>query len=82
MTHSCGSTRSSRSAYAEWERNEADVFRHIKETSKRPKINTILKDRRGGVTRSMSLKMLRERIEAGDESLPKYDWGGCGCALD
>lgn len=39
---------------------------------------TILKDRRGGVTRPLSLSALEQRILAGEE-LDKYDWGGCGC---
>ena len=39
---------------------------------------TMLKDRRGGVTKSLSLEALRLRVESGEE-FPKYDWGGCGC---
>lgn len=39
---------------------------------------TILKDRRGGVTKPMTLKTLRERVESG-EKLPLHEWGGCGC---
>ncbi len=38
----------------------------------------ILRDRRGGETLPMTLKMLREKIEAGEET-PRFDWGGCGC---
>jgi hypothetical protein len=40
---------------------------------------TVLKDRRGGATKPLSLKELRQRIEANDPDLPKDDWGGCGC---
>jgi hypothetical protein len=40
---------------------------------------TILKDRRGGITRPLTLRSLRFRIEAG-EKFPEDDWGGCGCA--
>jgi hypothetical protein len=40
--------------------------------------HTILKDRRGGVTRPMSLRELRLRVEAG-EKFDRNDWGGCGC---
>lgn len=39
---------------------------------------TILKDRRGGQTRPLSLRDLRLRVEAG-EKFPDHDWGGCGC---
>lgn len=43
--------------------------------------HTILKDRSGGVTRPLSLRELRERIEAGKHFDP-LEWGGCGCAVD
>ena len=39
---------------------------------------TILKDRRGGQARPMSLRKLMERIELGD-LIMKDEWGGCGC---
>lgn len=39
---------------------------------------TILRDRRGGRTRPMSLKEFRERIECG-EATDQLEWGGCGC---
>lgn len=42
---------------------------------------TVLKDRRGGKTIPMSFAQLRERILAGDKTLPKDDWGGCGCGV-
>ena len=41
----------------------------------------ILKDRTGGKTTPLSLRELRERIEAGKE-FDKLEWGGCGCALE
>lgn len=41
---------------------------------------SILKDRRGGETRPLTLKSLRERVEAGE--FFQGDWGGCGCAID
>ena len=41
----------------------------------------ILRDRRGGQSRAMTLKELREREEAKDCNLDREDWGGCGCAL-
>jgi hypothetical protein len=39
---------------------------------------SILKDRRGGTPKMLTLEMLRKRIEAG-EKMPKHEWGGCGC---
>lgn len=43
---------------------------------------SVLSDRRGGGPKKpLTLRQLRERIEAG-ESFDRHDWGGCGCALD
>ena len=39
---------------------------------------SILKDRRGGKTRPLTLKALRERVECGG-AIDEHDWGGCGC---
>lgn len=39
---------------------------------------SMLKDRRGGVTRDLYLTDLRIRIEAG-EKFNRFEWGGCGC---
>lgn len=41
---------------------------------------SILKDRRGGVQKPLTLTQLRGRIEAG-ECFASEEWGGCGCAL-
>lgn len=41
----------------------------------------ILRDRRGGTTKPMTLEAFRKRIECGD-SHDRHDWGGCGCAID
>lgn len=41
----------------------------------------ILRDRRNGQTRPMTLKEFRERIQGGGTHEP-HDWGGCGCAID
>ena len=45
---------------------------------------SILKDRRGGTTKPLTLEALRERMVCGgqltfDEGM---DWGGCGCAVE
>jgi hypothetical protein len=42
---------------------------------------TILRDRRGGKTKPMTLTAFRERVEAG-ETFDRSDWGGCACAID
>lgn len=40
----------------------------------------ILRDRRGGRTRPMTLRKLRERLERGEsDKQTQFDWGGCGC---
>lgn len=59
--------------YADAERNEAEVIQHI------GKNVSILKDRRGGTTKPMTLAAFRERIETGDYD--HHEWGGCGCGV-
>lgn len=39
---------------------------------------SILRDRRGGMTKPLTLKAFRERIEAG-KTCDLFDWGGCSC---
>lgn len=57
--------------FHEWEENEADpIF----------KGHTILRDRSGGEAKQLSLRELRERIEAGGQ-IDLFDIGGCGCFL-
>ncbi len=41
----------------------------------------ILRDRRGGKSRPMTLEEFRKRIQQGVEH-DRHDWGGCGCAID
>ena len=42
----------------------------------------ILRDRRGGTTKPMTLKAFRERIGVDDTDYDAEEWGGCGCAID
>lgn len=42
---------------------------------------SIMKDRRGGETKRLTLRGLRESIEQGKTYDP-LEWGGCGCAVD
>lgn len=58
--------------YREWEEGEERVRASL------GKDVSILRDRRGGRTRPLTLNVLRERIEK-RESVPLFEWGGCGC---
>jgi hypothetical protein len=42
----------------------------------------ILRRRREGEDRSLTLKELREEIEAGATQVDMFDLGGCGCFVD
>lgn len=58
--------------YRRWE-TEEERFR-----SEIGKDVAILRDRRGGTTRPLPLRVLRETLEAGGQC-DLLDWGGCGC---
>lgn len=53
---------------------EAEEERFRQETGKDV---AILRDRRGGTTKPLTLRVLRER-----EEYDRDDWGGCGCTTD
>jgi len=57
--------------YADWERNEQTLRDQLGDV-------TILRDRSGGITRPVSLRELRERIQIG-EQVDLFDIGGCDC---
>lgn len=61
--------------YGEWERNE-DIMRD--------KLGdvAILRDRRGGQTRPLPLRELRERIQRTPQMVDMFDIGGCGCFVE
>jgi hypothetical protein len=61
--------------YLEHERKEQELREFL------GKDVAILRDRRGGRTRPMTLKALRERLQRGD-AVDRHDHGGCGCFLD
>lgn len=42
---------------------------------------SIMKDRRGGTHKTLTMKQLRERIEKQVE-FDQHEWGGCGCAVE
>lgn len=41
---------------------------------------SIMRDRRGGTSKTLTMQAFRERIEKDD--FDKFEWGGCGCAID
>lgn len=59
--------------YLMWEEKEEEFRQYV------DKNIAILKDRRGGQSKPMTLKAFRERLERGDTNYDKDDWGGCGC---
>lgn len=61
--------------FQKWKEGEADAIKEI------GKDVSILRDRRGGATKPMTLAELEKRIADGDPTLPRYDWGGCGCGV-
>lgn len=67
-----------RERYMEWLDEEQRTIEHFLARGISLEWASILKDRRGGVTKPMTLLQLKERIDAG-EKFPLDDWGGCGC---
>jgi hypothetical protein len=63
-------------AYREWEVEEQETAASLGSEGIEPL--SMLKDRRGGVTRNLYLTELRQRVESG-EKFSRHDWGGCGC---
>lgn len=61
--------------YAEWEREEQGVRDHLEADV------SILRDRTGGTLKPLTLRALRERLQAG-EPQDAFDWGGCGCYVE
>lgn len=59
--------------YLHAEEKEEEIREHL------GKDISILKDRRGGTAKPMTLRAFRLRLEAGDTDYDKDDWGGCGC---
>jgi hypothetical protein len=59
--------------YLLWEQKEQEIREHL------GKDIAILKVQRNGISKPMTLKTFRERLEVGDTQYDKDDWGGCGC---
>jgi len=63
--------------FAEHERREAELREYL------DKDVAILRDRRNGTTKPMTLREFRRRIEEGrTDQLDMLEWGGCGCFVD
>jgi hypothetical protein len=69
-------------AFMEWEDEEQETIAALTARGIEPSTFSVLKDRRGGTTKTLTFRQLRARIEAADPTLPKDDWGGCGCGVD
>lgn len=57
----------------------------VQEARFREEINSnvaILRDRRGGTTKPLTLADLRVRADESPDQLDLFDWGGCGCMID
>lgn len=61
--------------YAEWEDQEERLRSELGDVA-------ILRDRRGGETKPMPLRVLRERLEAGCGQVDLFEIGGCGCFVE
>lgn len=79
ITHFVHLYKTDRPQFLDWETEETRTIKELTERGISSSWLSVLKDRRGGVTKSMTFEQLRERILAGDKTLPKDDWGGCGC---
>lgn len=73
-------------------RHRPDLYRYHERREQELRVHldkdiAILRDRRGGTTKPMTMTMFRERLEAAmtpeDRArlFDREEWGGCGCAL-
>ena len=60
--------------YSEWEAQEEALSAHL------GKQVTILRDRKGGHTKQLSLRAFREQLQSGQQ-YDMMDWGTCGCLV-
>jgi hypothetical protein len=66
--------RSYPETFHEWEKNEQSLRDLLGDVS-------ILRDRSGGETKTLTLRALRERIQAGGQ-IDMFAIGGCGCFVE
>ncbi len=67
--------------YAYHEEQEEQTRQQFRNEGRSSWDYSVLKDRRGGTAKTMTLRAFRERIESG-EDFDRSEWGGCGCALE
>ena len=63
--------------FASWEAHEREMNDLVRGDGDEPV--SIVRDRRGGVTRPLPLTVLRQRREAQPSLFDQDDWGGCEC---
>lgn len=68
--------RWNRDRYLEWEAEEEKTRAEL------GKDVSILRDRRGGTTRPLPLRVFRERLDQQPTLFDADDWGACGCHMD
>lgn len=64
-----------RERYLEWERDEEAIREHL------DKNVSILRDRRGGTSKPLPLRVFRNRLEGNPDDYDADEWGACGCTL-
>lgn len=62
--------------YKEHEEHERRAIKELGDDA------AILRDRRGGETKPLTLEQLRKRHERQSDLFDLEEWGGCGCAID
>lgn len=62
--------------YAYHERREQEIREFLH------KDVSVLRDRRGGESKPLTLKEFRKRLERDKKDCDSFEWGGCGCAID
>ncbi|MEQ1762574.1 MAG: hypothetical protein ABL984_05430 [Pyrinomonadaceae bacterium] len=67
--------------FLDWEWEEQQTRIHLNSRGIEGDFS-VLKDRRGGMAKALTFQDLRKRILDEDPTLPKTDWGGCGCSMD
>jgi hypothetical protein len=68
--------RVNRPRYLEWEAEEEQTRAEL------GKDVAILRDRTGGITKSLPLKAFRQRLDQQPSLFDVDDWGACGCLID
>lgn len=65
--------------YCEHERKEQAFREYLWATGAPTWDVSILKDRRGGTVKPLTLRAFRERLQSQPDAFNQHDWGGCSC---